>query len=57
MTFKQIMPPPATIIREIIIVTVATLGAAWIISRFPKVQQFVQANSVTVKDSGGNVIY
>lgn len=54
---KAIIPPPATMVREVIIVTVGVLGAAWIISRFPGVQQFVQANSLTVRDQTGNVLY
>lgn len=55
-TLKNIMPPPHDMLREIIIVTVGMLGAAYLISRFPKVQAFVQSNSLTVKDPAGNVL-
>lgn len=54
---KNILPEPAVMIREVIIVTVGVLGAAWVISRFPQVQQFVQNNSVTVKDPNGSILY
>ena len=56
---KKIIPTPTALAREVIIVLVGVLGAAYIISRFPSVQRFVQNNSVTVtiKDSAGNIIY
>lgn len=31
--------------------------AAWVISRFPALQGFVQQNSVTLKDGQGNVLW
>lgn len=57
MNLKTLIPEPSRLLQEVIIVTVGVLGAAWVISKFPKVQQFVQANSVTVKDQNGTVLY
>ena len=42
---------------EVIIVTGGIIGAAWVISRFPAVQKFIQQNGVTVKASNGDVLF
>lgn len=46
---KNFLPNLPAISRETLAVLAATLIAAYIISRFPAVQRFVSANSVTVK--------
>lgn len=53
----KIIPPVPVLAREIIIVLVGVLGAAYILSRFPKLQAFVSANSVTVKNDAGTTLY
>ncbi len=57
MQIKQIVPPPAAVIREALIVLGGVLIAAFIISRFPTLQAFVQDNSVTVKGQDGKVLF
>jgi len=57
MKLPNFVPTPPEMGREIIIVLVGVLGAAFILSRFPKLQAFVSANSVTVKDGGGQTIW
>lgn len=54
---KKIIPPPDAVLREGLIVLGGVLIAAFIISRFPAVQRFVQSNSVTVRDESGNVLF
>lgn len=54
---KQVVPPPVAVLREGLIVLGGVLLAAYVISRFPAVQKFVMANSVTVKTEDGQVLY
>lgn len=54
---KEIIPPPVAVLREGLIVLGGVLLAAYVISRFPAVQKFVMANSVTVKTEDGQVLY
>lgn len=54
---KAIIPPPTAVLREGLIVLGGVLIAAYIISRFPAVQKFVMANSVTVKTDDGQVVW
>jgi hypothetical protein len=54
---KQIVPPPVAVLREGLIVLGGVLIAAYVISRFPSVQKFVMANSVTVKTDDGQVVW
>jgi hypothetical protein len=51
MSLKTYLPSVPQISRE----TVTVLLAAFIISRFPKVKEFVQQNRLTVGDNNGNV--
>lgn len=57
MNLKEVIPKPERILLEVLIVAGGVLGAAFLISRFPKLQQFVQQNSVVVKDGKGDVIF
>lgn len=57
MKLQNIIPTPEAIIREGVIVFGGLILAAFVISRFPKLQTFITSNSITVKDSGGNVLY
>jgi len=45
------------VLREGLIVLGGILIAAYVISRFPAVQKFVLANSVTVKTEDGQVLF
>ncbi len=54
---KEIIPPPTAVLREGLIVLGGVLIAAYVISKFPAVQKFVMANSVTVKTEDGQVLY
>ena len=49
MKIDDYLPTLPQLSKETIAVLVATLAAAWIISRFPAVQQFIQDNSVRVR--------
>jgi hypothetical protein len=57
MNIKSIIPAPAAVLREGVIVLGGVLIAAWVISRFPKLQTFVQSNSVVLKNDKGEVLY
>ncbi len=57
MNLKKIIPTAPEIGREALIVLGGVLMAAWILSRFPKLQKFVSDSSITVKDSSGKPIF
>lgn len=57
MKLKTIIPPPEAVLREGVIVLGGLLIAAFVISRFPKLQQFVTGNSITIKNQNGDVLY
>ncbi len=57
MKIKDIIPPPAPVLREGLIVLGGLLIAAFIISRFPALKKFVTENSLTVNDSQGNNVW
>jgi hypothetical protein len=57
MKIKEIIPPPASVLREGLIVLGGILIAAYVISRFPNLKKFVVDNSLTVNDAQGNNIY
>jgi hypothetical protein len=54
---KQVIPGPLVVVREGLIVLGGLLLAAYVISKFPAVQKFVAANSLTIKDGDGRVLY
>jgi hypothetical protein len=54
---KQIIPSPVHVVREGIIVLGGLIIAAAIISRFPKLQEFITGNSITVKDTSGRTLF
>jgi len=53
----KIVPTFPQVARETIVVLVAALAAAFILSRFPALKNFVAANSITVNDAHGNNLY
>jgi hypothetical protein len=53
---KKVIPSGPEVMREAFIVLGGILIAAWIISRFPQVQKFVQGSSINLKDANGNTI-
>lgn len=57
MKLKTIIPAPEAVLREGVIVLGGLLIAAFVISRFPKLQQFVTGNSITIKNQSGEVLY
>ena len=57
MNIKEMIPSPERVVMEVLIVAGGVLGAAWLISKFPRLQAFVQQNSLVVKDTSGNVLY
>lgn len=57
MNLKSIIPTGPQVAREALIVLGGLLVAAFILSRFPKLQKFVTQNSLTIKDDKGNIIY
>ncbi len=54
---KKIIPTGPEVLREALIVLGGVLIAAWVLSKFPALQQFVASNSVTVKDGNGNTLW
>lgn len=57
MNLQKIIPTPVEVGREALIVLGGLLIAALILSRFPKVRDFVAGQSITVKDSRNNVLF
>jgi hypothetical protein len=57
MNISKIIPGPAEVAREGIIVLGGLLLAAFVLSRVPALREFVTGNSLTVKDDGGNVLF
>jgi hypothetical protein len=57
MDLKKIIPTGPEVLREAVIVFAGVIIAAYVLSRFPKLQAFVASNSLTVKDGNGNVMY
>ena len=57
MNLKGIIPTGPQVAREALIVLGGLLVAAFILSRFPKLQKFVTDNSLTVKDDKGNTLF
>lgn len=54
---SKYIPNHQQVVRETIIVISGVLAAAFILSRFPKIQQFVRASSITVDDTSGNNLF
>lgn len=54
---KQVIPPPASVLREGLIVLGGVLIAAWVLSRFPQLQKFVRDSSITVDDNNGKNLF
>lgn len=54
---KNFIPTLPELSREVLIVLVGLVGAAFILSRFPALRDFVTGNSLTVKDPAGNVLF
>jgi len=54
---KKVIPSPLEVAREGLIVLGGLLLAAYVISKFPAVQKFVAANSLTVNDGDGKVLF
>jgi hypothetical protein len=54
---SKIVPSVPEVAREGLIVLGGVLIAAYILSRFPKVRDFVTAQSITVKDGRNNTLY
>ncbi|MGK5038658.1 hypothetical protein [Janthinobacterium sp. LB3P118] len=57
MNLSKIIPTPPEVAREAIIVLGGILIAAYVLSRFPKVRDWVAAQSITVKDTSGRQLY
>jgi hypothetical protein len=55
--FDKIIPAPVSVLREGLIVLGGVLLAAWVLSRFPALQSFVRASSITVDDKAGNNLF
>ena len=57
MNLQKIIPTGPAVARETLTVLAGVLLAALILSRFPKIRDFVTAQSITVKDSRNNVLF
>ncbi|WP_174821650.1 hypothetical protein [Duganella rivi] len=57
MNIEKIIPTGPAVARETLTVLAGVLLAALILSRFPKIRDFVAAQSITVKDSRNNVLF
>jgi|GEM_PF-6982594 hypothetical protein len=51
MNFSKIVPTAPEVAREAVIVLGGILIAAYVLSRFPKIRDWVAAQSITVKDA------
>jgi hypothetical protein len=56
-TLAKIIPPPTAIVREGVIVLGGLLLAAFVLSRFPRLRDWVTAQSITVTDPNKNILY
>lgn len=54
---KQIIPSPVAVAREGLIVLGGVLIAAFILSRFPRLREWVGGQSITVRDPNNNVLW
>ena len=52
----KFIPSLPELTREVLIVLVGLVGAAFILSRFPALRDFVTGNSLTLKDQSGRVL-
>ena len=57
MNIKPYIPNPHEVVREGLIVIGGVLIAAYVLSKFPKLQAMINASSVTVKNTSGDVLY
>ncbi|PJJ17823.1 hypothetical protein CLU90_1003 [Janthinobacterium sp. 67] len=57
MNLSKIVPTVPEVAREGLIVLGGILIAAYVLSRFPKIRDWVAAQSITVKDSSGRTLY
>lgn len=57
MNLKKVLPEPSAIVREAIIVIGGLALAAFVISRIPQLQRFIQNQSITLKDQRGEVLF
>jgi len=57
MNISKIIPTVPEVAREGLIVLGGLLLAAFVLSRFPKIRDWVTAQSITVKDSSGRTLY
>lgn len=53
----NIIPTVPELAKSTLITLGGVLLAAFIISRFPKVRAYVAAQSISVKDASGNILY
>lgn len=56
-TLTKIIPTGPEVAREAVIVLGGILIAAFILSRFPRLRDWVAAQSVTLKDDKGNTLW
>lgn len=54
---NKFIPPPSAVVREGVIVLGGLLLAALVLSRFPRLRDWVTAQSITVKDPNNNILY
>ena len=57
MNLSKIVPTVPEVAREGLIVLGGLLLAAYVLSNFPKIRDWVTAQSITVKDSSGRTLY
>jgi hypothetical protein len=57
MNLSKIVPTVPEVAREGLIVLGGLLLAAYVLSHFPKIRDWVTAQSITVKDSSGRTLY
>lgn len=57
MNLSKIVPTVPEVAREGLIVLGGILIAAYVLSRFPKIRDWVAAQSITVKDTSGRQLY
>ena len=54
---SKFIPTVPEVTRETITLLAGLLIAAWVLSRFPKLQNYVRSSSITVDDKSGNNLW
>jgi hypothetical protein len=57
MKIADLIPTPTRVLQEGVIVLGGILIAAYVLSRFPRLRDWVSAQSITIKDPQGKTLF